>query len=36
MRESVFAFAPLAAVLYFTFFPNQFSTLLFWMTDLLH
>ena len=35
MRESVMAFSPLVAVLYFLLFPAQFSAALFWMVQFL-
>lgn len=35
MRETVMAFSPLAAVAYFTVFPNQFLALLTWFYHLM-
>jgi len=36
MRESVMAFSPLVAVLYFVFYPAHFNAALIWMGHLLH
>jgi hypothetical protein len=35
MRESVMAFSPLVAVLYFVMYPGQFNAALVWMAHLL-
>jgi hypothetical protein len=35
MRETTLAFAPLAVVIYFIFFPGQFAAILFWASSLL-
>jgi hypothetical protein len=35
MRESVMAFSPLVAVIYFVVFPSQLNAILLWMAHLL-
>jgi hypothetical protein len=36
MRESIMAFSPLAAVLYFAAFPSHFAAVSLWISGLLH